>query len=205
MLPLSPPNLPYINNQQPHYLSCTSITPTRGRAVAAVSKIRDKIPLSWRGLLVFNYSTRFLSTRLFAIMISLWRLVLLSTESSIYYVTWWLGTSGNRDCKWASRNALKGGVEHRSQPFVPNWDSPNCESESATARTTSLLVELAGRAALCETNMRQSSREAAWDGFWWRCVTLPFITHRVRGGDDLQESAPQSRRTPSYDVRRRDW
>ncbi len=46
-----PPNLPYINNQQPHYLPCTIITPTWRRAVAAVSKIRDKIPLSWRSLL----------------------------------------------------------------------------------------------------------------------------------------------------------
>ncbi len=46
------------------------------------------------------------------------------------------------------------------------------------------------------SDMRQSSREAARNGFWWRCVTLPLIAHPVRGGDDLQESAPQNRRTP---------
>ncbi len=34
-----------------HEFSCTNITPTWRRAVAAVSKIPDKIPLSWRSLL----------------------------------------------------------------------------------------------------------------------------------------------------------
>ncbi len=65
MLLLPPPNLPYINNQQPHYLSCTSITPTWRRAVAAVSEIRDKIPLSWRSLLFSNFHMLYLAAKLY--------------------------------------------------------------------------------------------------------------------------------------------
>ncbi len=38
-------------------------------------------------------------------------------------------------------------VDYLSRQFVPKWDSPNCEGELATARTTSLLVELVGVAA----------------------------------------------------------
>ncbi len=41
----------------------------------------------------------------------------------------------------------RGCVDYLSQLFVPKWDSPNCEGESATARTASLLVELVGVAA----------------------------------------------------------
>ncbi len=52
-------------------------------------------------------------------------------------------------------------------------------------------------------NMQQSSRAAAWNGYWWGCVTLPLIRHRVGGADDLEEYAPQSRWTPWCDVRRR--
>ncbi len=33
-------------------------------------------------------------------------------------------------------------VDYLSQQFVPKWDNPNGESELATARTASLLVEL---------------------------------------------------------------
>ncbi len=33
-------------------------------------------------------------------------------------------------------------------------------------------------------------------------ATVPLIGHRVGDADDLQESAPQSRRTPLCDVRR---
>ncbi len=62
-----------------------------------------------------------------------------------------MGTSGNSDCQWASRSALKrlhrGCVDYLSWQFVPKWDSPNCESQVATARTASLLVELVGVAA----------------------------------------------------------
>ncbi len=37
-----------------------------------------------------------------------------------------------------------GCVDYLSRQFVPKWDSPNGEGELATARTTSLLVELVG-------------------------------------------------------------
>ncbi len=36
----------------------------------------------------------------------------------------------------------RGCVGYLSRQFVPKWDSPNGESEFATARTASLLVEL---------------------------------------------------------------
>ncbi len=40
---------------------------------------------------------------------------------------------------------LHGGcVDYLSRQSVPKWDSPNYEGEFATARTTSLLVELIG-------------------------------------------------------------
>ncbi len=54
-------------------------------------------------------------------------------------------TSGNRDRQWASRSVLKD--DYRSRHFVPKWDGPNYEGELATARTTSLFVELVGVAA----------------------------------------------------------
>ncbi len=38
-------------------------------------------------------------------------------------------------------------VDYLSRQFVPKWDSPNCEGELATARTTSLFVELECAAA----------------------------------------------------------
>ncbi len=41
----------------------------------------------------------------------------------------------------------RGCLEYLSRLFVPKWDSPNCEGELATARTTSLLVEIVGVAA----------------------------------------------------------
>ncbi len=41
----------------------------------------------------------------------------------------------------------RGCVDFLSRQFVPMWDSPNCEGELVTARTTSLLVELVGLAA----------------------------------------------------------
>ncbi len=41
----------------------------------------------------------------------------------------------------------RGCVDYLSRQFVPEWDSPNGEGELATARTTSLLVELVGVAA----------------------------------------------------------
>ncbi len=36
----------------------------------------------------------------------------------------------------------RGCVDYLSRQFVPKWQSPNGEGELATARTTSLLVEL---------------------------------------------------------------
>ncbi len=36
----------------------------------------------------------------------------------------------------------RGCVDYLSRQFVPKWDSPNGESEFATARTASLLVKL---------------------------------------------------------------
>ncbi len=36
----------------------------------------------------------------------------------------------------------RGYVDYLSRHLVPKWDSPNGEGELATARTTSLLVEL---------------------------------------------------------------
>ncbi len=42
------------------------------------------------------------------------------------------------------------------------------------------------------SDMRQSSREAASNGFWFKCATVPLVVHRLGGADDLQESAPQS-------------
>ncbi len=54
-----------------------------------------------------------------------------------------MGTSGNRDCQWASRSALKDFTDfYLSRQFVPKWDSPNGEGELATTRTASLLVLL---------------------------------------------------------------
>ncbi len=41
----------------------------------------------------------------------------------------------------------RGCVDYLSQHFVPKWDSRNGEGELATARTTSLLVELVSVAA----------------------------------------------------------
>ncbi len=41
----------------------------------------------------------------------------------------------------------RGGVDYLSRWFVPKRDDPNCEGGLATARTTSLLVELVGVAA----------------------------------------------------------
>ncbi len=41
----------------------------------------------------------------------------------------------------------RGCVDYLSRQFVPKWDSPNCEGELVTVRTTSLLVELVGVAA----------------------------------------------------------
>ncbi len=38
----------------------------------------------------------------------------------------------------------RGCVDYLSMQFVPKWDSPNCKSQLATARTASLLVELVG-------------------------------------------------------------
>ncbi len=37
-----------------------------------------------------------------------------------------------------------GCVDYLSRKFVPKWDGPNGEGELATARTTSLLVEVVG-------------------------------------------------------------
>ncbi len=42
----------------------------------------------------------------------------------------------------------------------------------------------------------QSSREVAYNGFWWRCVTLPLIVLHVGDSHNLQKFAPQSQRTP---------
>ncbi len=57
-----------------------------------------------------------------------------------------MGTSGNKDCQWASRSILKDFTEDALTNsvgiFFPKWDSPNCEGELATARAASLLVEL---------------------------------------------------------------
>ncbi len=58
MLRLSPPNLPYINYQQPYYLFMYQHQSTWRQAVAAVLKIRDQIPLSWRSLLFSNILLR---------------------------------------------------------------------------------------------------------------------------------------------------
>ncbi len=64
-----------------------------------------------------------------------------------------MGISGNRECQWASGDVFhrvrfhRGCVDHLNRQFVPKRDSPNGEGELATARTTSLLVELAGVAA----------------------------------------------------------
>ncbi len=62
-----------------------------------------------------------------------------------------MGTSGNRDCQWASRSVLKDFTDDAltisATSFFPKWDSPNCEDELATARTASPLVELVGVAA----------------------------------------------------------
>ncbi len=41
----------------------------------------------------------------------------------------------------------RGCAGYLNRQFVPKWDSPNCEGELATARTTSLLVELVAVAA----------------------------------------------------------
>ncbi len=59
-----------------------------------------------------------------------------------------MGTSWNRDCKWAFPECLKGFrrgcVDYFTRQFVLKLDSPNCEGELATARTASLLLELVG-------------------------------------------------------------
>ncbi len=57
-----------------------------------------------------------------------------------------MGTTGSRDCQWASRSTLKHFIEDTltisAGNFVAKWDSPNGEGELVTARTASLLVEL---------------------------------------------------------------
>ncbi len=62
-----------------------------------------------------------------------------------------MGTSGNRDCKWASRSVLKDFTEDAltisAGSLLKKWDSRNCEGELATARTASQLVELGGVAS----------------------------------------------------------
>ncbi len=59
-----------------------------------------------------------------------------------------MGASGNRDCQWASRSALKDFTEDTLTISVDSLfqkgNNPNGEGELATARTTSLLVELVG-------------------------------------------------------------
>ncbi len=62
-----------------------------------------------------------------------------------------MGISGNRDYQLASRSILKDFTEDAlaisAGSFFPKWNSPNAEGELATARTTSLLVELVRVAA----------------------------------------------------------
>ncbi len=57
-----------------------------------------------------------------------------------------MGTSGNSDCRWASRSALKDFTQDALTISAGNsfqkWDRPNGESEVATAHTASLSVEL---------------------------------------------------------------
>ncbi len=53
-----------------------------------------------------------------------------------------MGTSGNFFERFHKRC-----VDYLSRQFVPKWDSSNDEGKLATARTTSLLVELVGVAA----------------------------------------------------------
>ncbi len=50
-----------------------------------------------------------------------------------------MGTSGDRDCQWASRSVLKYFDEDELTILAGN-----CEGEVAMARTASLLVELVG-------------------------------------------------------------
>ncbi len=65
----------------------------------------------------------------------------------------------------------RGCVDNLSRLFVTKWDSPNGERELATARTTSLLVELLGVAAylfvgwMCESGLH-------WD---WNMAIKPFF------------------------------
>ncbi len=62
-----------------------------------------------------------------------------------------MGTSGNRDCQWAFKSALKDFTEDAltisAGSLFQNGTAPNCEGELATARTASLLVELVSVAA----------------------------------------------------------
>ncbi len=75
-----------------------------------------------------------------------------------------MGTSGNRDCQWASRSVLKDFTE-----------DAYCEGKLATARTTSLLVELVGVAAfpfagwMCEGGRHGEFQETMGNvehGYW---------------------------------------
>ncbi len=47
-----------------------------------------------------------------------------------------MGTSGNRDCKWASRSVLKDFTEDAltisAGSLLKKWESRNCEGELAT-------------------------------------------------------------------------
>ncbi len=62
-----------------------------------------------------------------------------------------MGASGNRGLPVGIQECLekfhRGCVDYLRWQLDPNWDSPNCEDELATARTASLLVELRGVAA----------------------------------------------------------
>ncbi len=59
----------------------------------------------------------------------------------LWEVVSYMETLGKRDCQWASMRLTE---DYLSRQFVTKWDSPNGERELATARTTSLLVELLG-------------------------------------------------------------
>ncbi len=62
-----------------------------------------------------------------------------------------MGTSGNRDCQWASRSVLKdftgNALTTLAGSLFQNWIGPNVEGELATARTTSLVVKIVSVAA----------------------------------------------------------
>ncbi len=57
-----------------------------------------------------------------------------------------MGTSGNRNCQWASRSALRDFTED-ALAISAGSCSEMGQPELATARTASLLVELVGVAA----------------------------------------------------------